>query len=108
MLVCRVPTCVRWYPSSHSLPLLHCTEQTSKYSRTNRQKVHVAHTHTLSHTDVALLEAAGRWSVVLEQRQQIVAAVVGKVWRTQVGQQLVWVGQLRKKLQTQKGKRSGL
>lgn len=37
-------------------------------------------------------------SVVLEQRKQIVTAVVGKVRRAQIGQQLIWVGQLRKKL----------
>lgn len=39
-----------------------------------------------------------RSSVVLEQRQQVVAAVVGKVGGAKVGQQLVRVGQLRKKL----------
>lgn len=37
-------------------------------------------------------------SVVLEQRKQIITAVVGKVRRPQIGQQLIWVGQLRKKL----------
>lgn len=41
---------------------------------------------------------AWRWSVVLEQRQQVIAAVVWQVGGAQVGQQLVRVGQLRKKL----------
>lgn len=48
----------------------------------------------------------GRWrlwgwqrrSVVLEQRQQVIAAVVGQVRGAQVGQQLVRIGQLREKL----------
>lgn len=41
---------------------------------------------------------AWRRSVVLEQRQQVIAAVVGQVRGTQIGQQLVWIGQLREKL----------
>lgn len=44
-------------------------------------------------------EGAGlRTSVVLEERQQVVAAVVGQVGGAQVGQQLVRVGQLRQEL----------
>lgn len=39
-----------------------------------------------------------RRSVVLEQRQQVIAAVVRQVGGTQIGQQLVWIGQLREKL----------
>lgn len=50
-------------------------------------------------------EALGRRSVVLEQGQQVIAAVVGQVGRAQVGQQLVRVGQLRKKLDGVKGER---
>lgn len=30
-------------------------------------------------------------SVALEQREQVIVTVVGKVWRTQIGQQLIWV-----------------
>jgi len=40
-----------------------------------------------------------RRSVVLEQRQQVVAAVARQIRGAQVGQQLIGVGQLRKKLQ---------
>lgn len=48
-------------------------------------------------------------SVVLEQRQQVVAAVVGEVGGAEVRQQLVRVCQLRKKLndeQREGGKRN--
>ena len=37
-------------------------------------------------------------SVVLKQRQKVIAVVVGQVGRAQVGQQLVWVGQLWEQL----------
>lgn len=50
-------------------------------------------------------EALGWRSVVLKQGQQVIAAVVGQVGRAQVGQQLVRVGQLRKKLDGVKGER---
>lgn len=38
-------------------------------------------------------------SVVFKKRQKVVVAIAGKVRGVQVGQQLVWVGQLREKLQ---------
>lgn len=40
----------------------------------------------------------GAVSVVLKQRQQVIIAVMREIWRPQVGQQLIWVRQLRKKL----------
>lgn len=42
-------------------------------------------------------------SVVLKQGQQVVVIVVWEVWRPEVGQQLIWVGQLWKQLQKQIG-----
>lgn len=44
-----------------------------------------------------------RGSVALEQREQVIVTVVGKVGRTQVGQQLIWVRQLWEKLENKKG-----
>ena len=47
-------------------------------------------------------------SVVLEQGQQVVAAVAGEVGGAQVGQQLVRVGQLGKELgNSREGRRGG-
>lgn len=36
--------------------------------------------------------------VVLKQREQVITVVVGKVGGAQVGQQLIWVGQIWKQL----------
>lgn len=47
-------------------------------------------------------------SVVLEQRQQVIAVVVREIWRSEVRQQLIWVGQLREQLWKQDSKESVL
>lgn len=107
-----------------SIPV-HWTGCISKESRivqrfTTTQSCTFTRTHTRTHRHNTQLAGAGRhltvragpqqrnrlgtemwvWrrSVVLKQRQQVVAAVVGQVGGTQVGQQLVWIGQLREKL----------
>lgn len=51
--------------------------------------------------DGGLLDGGGApdGSVALEQSQQIIVTVIGKIWRTQVGQQLIWVRQLWEKIE---------
>lgn len=48
-----------------------------------------------SHVSAMLADVG---SVVLEKGQQVVIVVVREVWRAEVGQQLVWVGQIWKQL----------
>lgn len=86
---------------------LHCTERISKYSWTlkdKRQTKTLVSTHTLKWVQTGalrphpLIRPAESTSVVFEQRQQVVVAVVWEVRGSKIRQQLIWIGQFRKKL----------
>lgn len=84
----------------------HCTERISEYSRTLKRQKTNKNTGMHAHAEVGADGGPGselfgsvHKSVVFEQCQQVVVAVVWEVWGAQVRQQLVRVGQLGKKLQ---------